>query len=77
MLNNGRKKIINPANVYVKPNFTYDLAGMSGKLPDTQVTGTQGIHGGRSDRYYVYVGRLEKLKGTELLVDAFAKLSKH
>ena len=74
MLNNGRKKIINPANVYVKPNFTYDLAGMSGKLPDTQVTGTQGIHGGRSDRYYVYVGRLEKLKGTELLVDAFAKL---
>ena len=64
----------NPANVYVKPNFTYDLAGMSGKLPDTQVTGTQGIHGGRSDRYYVYVGRLEKLKGTELLVDAFAKL---
>ena len=74
MLNNGRKNIINPANVYVKPNFTYDLAGMSGKLPDTQVTGTQGIHGGRSDRYYVYVGRLEKLKGTELLVDAFAKL---
>ncbi|MDD5873529.1 MAG: glycosyltransferase [Clostridia bacterium] len=74
MLNNGRKKIINPANVYVKPNFTYDLAGMSGKLPDTQVTGTQGMHGGRSDRYYVYVGRLEKLKGTELLVDAFAKL---
>lgn len=74
MLNNGRKNIINPANVYVKPNFTYDLAGMSGKLPDTQVTGTLGIHGGRSDRYYVYVGRLEKLKGTELLVDAFAKL---
>ncbi len=74
MLNNGRKKIINPANVYVKPNFTYDLAGMSGKLPDTQVTGTQGMHGGRSDRYYVYVGRLEKLKGTELLVDAFAKM---
>lgn len=74
MLNNGRKKIINPANVYVKPNFTYDLAGMSGKLPDTQVTGTLGIHGGRSDRYYVYVGRLEKLKGTELLVDAFAKM---
>ncbi|MCI6021426.1 MAG: glycosyltransferase family 4 protein, partial [[Bacteroides] pectinophilus] len=74
MLNNGRKKIINPANVYVKPNFTYDLAGMSGKLPDTQVTGTQGMPGGRSDRYYVYVGRLEKLKGTELLVDAFAKM---
>lgn len=74
MLNNGSKKIINPARVYVKPNFTYDLAGMSGKLPDTQVTGTLGIHGGRSDRYYVYVGRLEKLKGTELLVDAFAKM---
>ena len=66
MLNNGRKKIINPARVYVKPNFTYDLAETMGKLSDT--------HGGISGRYYVYVGRLEKLKGTELLVDAFAKL---
>lgn len=66
MLNNGRKKIINPARVYVKPNFTYDLAETMGKLSDT--------HGGISGRYYVYVGRLERLKGTELLVDAFAKL---
>lgn len=66
MLNNGRKKIIDPARVYVKPNFTYDLAETMGKLSDT--------HGGISGRYYVYVGRLEKLKGTELLVDAFAKL---
>ena len=66
MLNNGRKKIINPARVYVKPNFTYDLAETMGKLSDT--------HGSISARYYVYVGRLEKLKGTELLVDAFAKL---
>lgn len=66
MLNNGRKKIINPARVYVKPNFTYDLAETMGKLSDT--------HGSISGRYYVYVGRLEKLKGTELLVDAFAKL---
>ena len=66
MLNNGRKKIINPARVYVQPNFTYDLAETMGKLSDT--------HGSISGRYYVYVGRLEKLKGTELLVDAFAKL---
>ena len=66
MLNNGRKKIINPARVYVKPNFTYDLAETMGKLSDT--------HGSISGRYYVYVGTLEKLKGTELLVDAFAKL---
>lgn len=66
MLNNGRKKIINPARVYVKPNFTYDLAETMGKLSDT--------HGSILGRYYVYVGRLEKLKGTELLVDAFAKL---
>lgn len=66
MLNNGRKKIINPARVYVKPNFTYDLAETMGKLSDT--------HGSISGQYYVYVGRLEKLKGTELLVDAFAKL---
>ena len=66
MLNNGRKKIINPARVYVKPNFTYDLAETMGKLSYT--------HGSISGRYYVYVGRLEKLKGTELLVDAFAKL---
>ena len=66
MLNNGRKKIIDPARVYVKPNFTYDLAETMGKLSDT--------HGSISGRYYVYVGRLEKLKGTELLVDAFAKL---
>lgn len=66
MLNNGSKKIINPARVYVKPNFTYDLAETMGKLSDT--------HGSISGRYYVYVGRLEKLKGTELLVDAFAKL---
>lgn len=66
MLNNGRKKIINPARVYVKPNFTYDMAETMGKLSDT--------HGSISGRYYVYVGRLEKLKGTELLVDAFAKL---
>lgn len=61
---NDLGKIINPARVFIKPNFTYDLHDrLSGAEKSCKENG-----------YYVFVGRLEKLKGIELLTDAFIRM---
>ena len=58
-LNNDRKKqIIDPSRVYIKPNFSF-----STPAPRE----TQGNH-------YLFVGRMERIKGIELLFEAFSKL---
>ena len=49
------KILFNPANVHIKPHFTY---------PTDEPTGKERKH-------YLYIGRLEQIKGIGLLLDAF------
>lgn len=54
-----RKEIIQPKNVFVKPNLTF-----------RQLEKAQSSEG----NYYLFAGRVEKIKGIDLLLDAFEKL---
>lgn len=54
-----KKAIIQPKNVFVKPNLTF-----------RQLEKVQSSEG----NYYLFAGRVEKIKGIELLLDAFEKL---
>ena len=70
---NDLGKIINPARVFIKPNFTYDLHDrLSGA--DKQESKDSAEKSCKENGYYVFVGRLEKLKGIELLTDAFIRM---
>lgn len=53
----GKKQLIDPEKVFIKPNFTY-----AGKI-ERQV-----------EDYYLYMGRIEKIKGVTLLLEAFADM---
>ena len=55
LLNRKGKQIVDPEKVYVKPNFTADT-----QRQETVRTGS-----------YLYVGRLEPLKGVRLLIEAW------
>lgn len=55
---NKRHEYINPDSVYVKPNFTYETDIDLKHIEVDMDT-------------YVYVGRLEELKGTRVLLEAF------
>ena len=57
MLNNSKKITINPNKVFIKPNFTYSS-------PVQKIVG---------EEYYVFIGRLEAIKGIAILMKAFAK----
>lgn len=50
-------KFINERNVYVKPNFTYSVCKDKRKRRDGD--------------YYLFIGRIEEIKGVKLLIDAF------
>jgi glycosyltransferase involved in cell wall biosynthesis len=54
----GRKKIIEPEQVFVKPNFTFD-------------TQEKVRHTTTRKQQFAYVGRLEKSKGIEVLLEAW------
>lgn len=53
----GKRRVINPGKLYIKPNFTFD-----------HVSDTQG------HEYYLFIGRIEKIKGLDVLLDAFVGL---
>lgn len=53
----GKKQLIDPENVFVKPNFTY-AEKEEHEIKD----------------YYLYVGRIEEIKGVNLLLEAFSDL---
>lgn len=57
---NRKKQIIDPKRVFVKPNFTFEPA-----LGET--------HGGDDD-YYLFIGRIEEIKGVGLLLEAFRRM---
>lgn len=66
---NDSGRIINPERIFIKPNFTYDMRAVL-KADESRQSGqkSEEIKGG----YYIFAGRLEKLKGIELLTEAFA-----
>ena len=84
-LNAGGKKIIDPERIYIKPNFTYQ-AGLedtqTAVQESNQIRGdvqesnqTKGdVQAGAHAGYFMYAGRLEALKGVDLLVEAFAQM---
>lgn len=53
--------VIDPARVYIKPNFTFVEKGDVSKAQDTE-------------EYYLFAGRIEALKGIDLAIKAFEKL---
>lgn len=95
---NDSGKIINPARVFIKPNFTYDLhdrlsgagnvvnntvgdavdAAVDNAVDSPAADRPESESGAEKSRkesdYYVFAGRLEKLKGIELLTDAFIRM---
>lgn len=60
LLLNKKKQIIDPQKVYIKPNFTFET--------------TQIDQGGVQHDYYLFIGRVEEIKGVRMLLDAFAEL---
>ena len=54
-------KHFRPENVFIKPNFTFDVA-CERQQKDT------------ARKYYLYIGRIEEIKGIHKLVEAFRKM---
>lgn len=67
-INEGKKgkekKVVSPEKIYVKPNFTFGIGDRD--------SGKTGVRLGKG--YYLFVGRVERIKGIDLLLDAFRKL---
>lgn len=53
-----KKEIINPQKVFVKPNMTFE------QIKKTVC---------EKDNYYLFAGRVEKIKGMDVLLEAFSK----
>ncbi len=52
---------IDPQKVYIKPNFTFDFPKLEREEGD----------------YFLFIGRVEKLKGIDILLEAFRTMPKH
>lgn len=59
-LNEGGKQIVDMKKVYIKPNFTFQ-EGISGEVQ-------------KAGDYFLVVGRVEALKGIDVVVKAFKKI---
>ena len=55
-------RYIKPENVFIKPNFTFVTIHDEGKNVVNE------------DGYYLYIGRIEKIKGLEVIMSAFTKI---
>lgn len=58
-LNRKYTKCIDPRKVFVKPNFTFEFINNDEAIID------------KREGYYLYVGRIEKIKGVHKIVKAF------
>ena len=67
LLNRGKKQLIDECQVFVKPNFTYD--------PTDTHDCKKFVTENKAD-YYIYVGRLEEIKGIHVILKAFRKNGK-
>lgn len=59
LLINKKRKIIDCNHVFVKPNFTFEISMDSVE---------------NEDDYYLFIGRIEELKGVGILLDAFKRM---
>ena len=72
-LNNGKKALIPASHLHVKPNFTPEMP--DSKDDDTaELLRTIGLP--KETKYYVSIGRLERIKGTHIITKAFARNGK-
>lgn len=62
---NEKKKIIDENRVYVKSNFVFDLL---------KPNGTNKTNSNNKSGYYLYVGRLDEIKGIDVALEAFSKM---
>ena len=58
----GKKPIIDPQKVFVKPNMTFE------QIEKSECT---------KESYFLFAGRVEKIKGMEILLNAFEKLPQY
>ena len=56
--------IINPNKVYIKPNFSFDIQSEKNSFD---------VRG----KHYLYIGRVEEIKGMDILLGAFAELPQY
>lgn len=58
LLLNKKRQVVDSSKIFVKPNFTFEVSGKKSA----------------SKNYYLYIGRLEEIKGVDLLLEAFSHL---
>ncbi len=66
LLLNKDKKIIDGNKIFVKPNFVFDTSS-----PENKNNKQSKSH---DEEYYLYVGRLDYIKGIDIVLDAFSKM---
>ncbi|MBR1455478.1 MAG: glycosyltransferase family 4 protein [Lachnospiraceae bacterium] len=66
LLINNKKQIIDEYKVFVKPNFVFDEPINNSN--DYKVKNDNG------KGYYLYVGRLDKIKGIDVVLEAFSRM---
>ena len=66
LLINKKKEIVDSNKIFVKPNFVFDENDNDKKLENTSKKENNG--------YYLYVGRLDEIKGIDTVLLAFSKM---
>lgn len=66
-LNDGKRKVIDERKVFIKPNFTPEVNKLGSQIKKESIGAL------KDKKYYVFVGRVEEIKGIRLLVRAFEK----
>lgn len=66
LLLNKNKKIIDENKIFIKPNFVFDTSSPE-KNNDKQGNN-------RNKDYYLFVGRLDYIKGIDIVLEAFSKM---
>ena len=70
LLINNKKQIIDEKRIFVKPNFVFDDNSSKDSTNDTYKKETIS-----NDKwYYLYVGRLDEIKGIDIVLEAFSKM---
>ena len=66
LLLNKDKKIIDENKIFIKPNFVFDTSLLENKNNKQSKS--------HDDEYYLYVGRLDYIKGIDIVLEAFSKM---